>query len=147
MDRVWKLVEAGQATIPREGQVNVLDGHWAALYFGDPEREPEFLFQAKPVVTEDGEVWVTLAFGRIEREGTEKPEWMDAAETANGPGLCMSCGPGVGDLWFVPEVTVSCVWPDWQSLLVEGPMWWKGDEDRPTGRGQDFVVVTAQVED
>jgi hypothetical protein len=147
VDRVRKLAEAGHATILREGEVNVLDGHWGALYFGDPEAEPEFLFQGKPVVTEDGEVWVTLAFGRIEREGAGTSEWKEAAEAANRPGLCMSCGPGVGDLRFVPEVTVSCVWPEWQSLLVEGPMWWKQDGHRPTGRERDFMIVTAQWSD
>jgi hypothetical protein len=147
MDRVQKLVETGQATILREGKVNTADGHWGALYFGDPETEPEFLFQGKPVVTEDGEVWVTLAFGRVEREGAGMSEWKEAAEAANRPGYCMSCGPGVGDLRFVPEVTVSSVWPEWQSLLVEGPMWWKQDEDRPVGRGRDFMVVAAQWSD
>ena len=147
MDRVQELVEAGQATVLQERTVSALDGSWSAIYAGDPETDPEFLFQAKPVLTEAGEVWVTLALGRIAREGPEEPGSSEAAKQPDRPGLCLSCGPGIGDIWFLPEVTVSCVWPEWQSLLVEGPMWWKRDEDRPTGRGQDFVIVTAEVDD
>jgi len=147
LDRVQKLVEADQATVLEERTVSALDGSWGAIYVGDPETDPEFLFQAKPTLTEDGEVWVTLAFGRIAREAAEGPGSSEAVKEPERPGLCLSCGPGIGDIWFLPEVTVSCVWPEWQSLLVEGPMWWKGEGDRPTGRGQDFVIVTAEVDD
>lgn len=144
MERVRTLADAGRATILQDGTTSVLDGSWGAVYVGDPERDPEFLLQGRPVLMDDGEVWLTLAFGHIERRGAEEAEWQKPA-AADGPGLCMSCGPGVGDLLFVPEVTVSSVWPDRQSLLVEGPMWWRGGEDRPAGRGQDFVVLTAEV--
>jgi hypothetical protein len=144
---VAALVKAGKAKVLQEGSVAAVSGSWGTVYLGDPEaREPSFCFQARPVVMEDGSVWLSLAYGVLKRKGGE------ATALAKQPGaqpsgeVCVNCGPGVGEMLLQPEIVLSARLAGGASLLASGLRWHLEGSESLAGPQDECVVVTAQVE-
>jgi hypothetical protein len=144
---VAALVKAGKAKVLQEGGVAAVSGGWGTVYLGDPEApKPSFCFQARPVVTEDGAVWLSLAYGVLKRKGGEAkpPAGQPGAQPAGE--VCVNCGPGVGEMLLQPEIILSARLAGGMSLLVSGLRWHVEGGESLSGPQDECVVVTAQVE-
>ncbi|MBM3472623.1 MAG: hypothetical protein FJX75_05050 [Armatimonadetes bacterium] len=146
--RVAALVAGGKAETLNEGTVSVMDSYWATVWLGDPEApQPEFCFQARPTVMETGALRLSLAYGTWRRTGRD-PEPPGVAEGRGTPGeVCISCGPGLGVVVLVPELVLTTRLEAGQSVLVGGVAWALEDAGTLAGPADEWVVVSAAVED
>jgi hypothetical protein len=146
--RVAELVAAHKAEVLSEGSVSVMDSYWGTVWLGDPEApQPEFCFQARPTVMDNGALWLSLAYGTWRRTGrdAEPPKATDGGGT---PGeVCINCGPGIGVAVLVPELILTTRVEAGQSVLVGGLAWAPEDAGSLAAPPDEWVVVSAVVQD
>ncbi|MBM3498940.1 MAG: hypothetical protein FJX74_09745 [Armatimonadetes bacterium] len=145
-ERVTRLVAEGKAEVLHEPSVSTIDGYWATVYLGDPEaKEPDFLFQARPIVVEGGAIWLSVAYGTLRRAG-QTPRLVEGVGGETQGEVCVNCGPGLGEVLLVRQLVVTTRLQAGQSALAGGAKWALEDAAGLAASPDEWVVVTAAVE-
>ncbi len=146
--RAAELVAEGKARLLDEGVISAMDGYWGAIYRGDPEdKAPKFVFQARAVVAEGGALWLSVAYGTLRRAGGA-PQPIEGLGQGGTPGeVCVSCGPGLGQMLLVPELVLTTRLEPGQSALAGGATWALEEAGSLAAPADRWVVVSAAVDE
>ncbi len=138
--RVATLLRDGAMAVVREGEVKTVDGLLGTAYIGNPEAPaPEFLLQVEPLLMADKTLWLNVVFGEVTRERRDAGAPAPSRDAPPCP-----CSLGLGDLRFLPKVTVLVHVGEGQSVLLSGLRWRVGKESlrAPT---DEFLLLVPRV--